>query len=382
MPKLKLTLKTLTPIWTGDVDRDSAELKIPSILGTLRWWYEGIIRGMGAFVCDPTGDDRCQYDEKTGVGALCPACRLFGCTGWARRFKVESSELGTMPLFFIANQAVYVSAGNWLFRIFGGRELGGRVVRGRGKPQFTFGVRTLWSENFSLTFTPTRGNGQEILNILAYLLDVVTTWGALGAKPQNGFGQVKVLSVLDTQDIEQGRALVQAEATRGQPLKGDECFNLSRFFGRLYEIRDPDPYAGVGKVIGEMPPGFDRSFIPCAFDIRYKSSSSFRGEGHDFGMRPFFRERFGRQITNELLGESLARKDEERAASRIQVSHLFREEVGGKYRLKVWGYVPRGKALDPGRVVETVDEFIMGSRGMFPGSVVLQRYDRREVLGP
>lgn len=381
---MEIKLKTLTPLWTGGVDRDSAELKETSILGTLRWWYEGIIRGLGTYACDPTGEDRCQYDEKKGPNALCPACRLFGCTGWARRFRVMGSDLGTMPLFFMANEAVYSSAGNWLFRIFGGKDLDGRMIREKDEVRFIFGVKALWSDSFDLTFVPTHGDARATLDVLVYLLDVVTTWGALGAKAQNGFGQVKVLSGLDSQIIADGRNLVQAEAKKGKPLpKDDRRFNLASFFGRVYELSDPAPYEGIGHSIGEVPPGFDYRFIPCAFDIRYKSSSSFRGRGRDFGMRPFFRERYGRRTTNELLGESRARTDEERSGSRIYVSHLFREERRGRYHLKIWGYVPPGLCQPVGvdEVASAVDEFISGAKGMFRASTVLRRYNMKEVLG-
>lgn len=44
---LIITLKTLTPLWTGGADGRSDRLHTTGIIGSLRWWYEGIVRGLG-----------------------------------------------------------------------------------------------------------------------------------------------------------------------------------------------------------------------------------------------------------------------------------------------------------------------------------------------
>jgi len=41
-----------TPIWTGDINGRSSEIKDLGIMGSLRWWYEAIIRGFDIFSCD------------------------------------------------------------------------------------------------------------------------------------------------------------------------------------------------------------------------------------------------------------------------------------------------------------------------------------------
>lgn len=78
-------LKAFTPIWTGDVDRKS-DMMIPTgLMGSLRWWYEVLVRGLGGKACDPTEDGvRCP----DRYGKHCVACELFGCTGWARKFRL------------------------------------------------------------------------------------------------------------------------------------------------------------------------------------------------------------------------------------------------------------------------------------------------------
>ncbi len=84
--KMNLTLKTLTPLWTGGVDGTCDRLHETSLIGSLRWWYEALVRGLGGFACDPTSEDRCP--DKSGNH--CVVCELFGCTGWARKFRLKT----------------------------------------------------------------------------------------------------------------------------------------------------------------------------------------------------------------------------------------------------------------------------------------------------
>lgn len=82
---MEIKLKTLTPLWTGGVDQSCDRLHETGLIGSLRWWYEALVRGLGGYACDPTSDDRCPDDQ----GRHCAACELFGCTGWARKFRLQ-----------------------------------------------------------------------------------------------------------------------------------------------------------------------------------------------------------------------------------------------------------------------------------------------------
>lgn len=378
MHKISFLVKTLTPIWSGGVDRDSNKVHETSIVGSLRWWYEGIIRGMEGDACDPTKDP-CPKGEKKKL--RCAACELFGCTGWSRKFRLEIGNIDTIPLFFVVNPNVYLSNGNWLFRIFGGQDLGG-IKTGRGlDTKFTFGVKTLWSKNpFELVVTALRGKGQDVIDIFSYLLWLATTYGAIGAKTQNGFGQVQVLEGLNEESIERGRILIQQdiEQKKGEHMAKKErssTFSVKNFFSNLYGIRTTQ-YTSSGKLIGETPPNFDyrRYFIPCSFDIRYKSSTKnpFTQQGIDFGMRPFLKNRFNTKVANSLLGETGVRNIEERSASKIHVSHLFYDSDSRQYRLKVWGYVPEDSGVSLDKVEAEVNEFIL--QHMFKGSQIIRSY--------
>ena len=397
MKTLDIHIKTLTPLWTGGADRNSNQPRETGILGSMRWWYEGIVRGMGGYVCNATADDasqRCLFEQKeeqsleAAIAGLCPACRLFGCTGWRRRFRLSVDGLEPQDLFFVASGGMYQAAGNWLWRMFGGNELGGDK-EGRGAATtFTFGVKALWGEHAAVRVTPLGGDAEGTLARVAFLLDTAIRWGALGAKPQHGFGQIQIVDRLDPRLIREGRTLIAADAQSRPGTSRPDFFNLGSFFSHLYRLAQPEPYRGTGRKIGAPPPGFDyrQHFIPCAFDIRYKSrSKDFRtGKGSDFGMRPWFRDKWGNTVAHRLFGRSDARRDDERSAGRIHVSHLYRLEPGGPWHLKVWGHVPadlQDARRNPISVSDVAGEVTAFVRAMFPGSELVDEFDRKEVLG-
>ncbi|GAB7081551.1 type III-B CRISPR module RAMP protein Cmr1 [Megalodesulfovibrio paquesii] len=86
-------LKALTDLWTGSVTLEEKNGQIKEktgpdrlittgLLGSIRWWFEVLVRGLGGSACDPT-DTKCEDRNH------CVVCELFGCTGWARKFKFE-----------------------------------------------------------------------------------------------------------------------------------------------------------------------------------------------------------------------------------------------------------------------------------------------------
>lgn len=364
MKLLEVDFHTFTPIWTGGANKNSDQVCITGLMGSLRWWYEGIIRGMGGRACDPTGKS-CEFNPKKSSPPqeqLCPACLLFGCTGWQRRFRIEVDNLKSIPLFFMASRGVHQASGNWLWRMFGGDQTGGKR-QGRGQAtQFTFGVQTLWGTAAKLRIIPLKTDEMGIVAQLSFLLDFISQWGALGAKAQNGFGQINFPN-LDKQLINVGFKEINSSAKRNIRKNNEEHFNLGRFFSRIYELGRDNPYADSGRLIGN--PGnfrYEDHFIPSAFDTRYKSRSRnpFTGLGENFGMRPWFKQRFGPEKTNLLLGNSQARTDEDRQGGRIGVSHLYRKQPGGPFYLKVWGHVPAIKTLglEPEDVAGEIDSFL------------------------
>lgn len=83
-----------TDIWTGDVDRKGEWLVPMGLLGSIRWWFEVLVRGLGGFACDPRPKpegNACPPDKRSpfAKGHHCVVCELFGCTGWARKFRFD-----------------------------------------------------------------------------------------------------------------------------------------------------------------------------------------------------------------------------------------------------------------------------------------------------
>lgn len=79
------TVKALTPIWTGDATGANGRLITTGLLGSIRWWFEVLVRGFGGSACDPSDPSgRCPDERRR-----CVVCELFGCTGWARKFRFQ-----------------------------------------------------------------------------------------------------------------------------------------------------------------------------------------------------------------------------------------------------------------------------------------------------
>lgn len=386
MQLLKVKLRTLTPIWTGDVDKNSKIIKETSLIGSLRWWFEGLVRGVGGFVCEPIEGKGCKLDSFENLDEICNACEYFGCTGWSRRFRMTCTALDHLPLFFVTNRYMYTLTGNWLMRIFNGKKETRPTYGGRQETFFKFENDTLWSNDFVLSFSSTDVRTYEkTKNLISFLLYFISKFGALGAKAQNGFGQVEIIDGLEKDSVNKGLELIK-QMRGNKPRNGK--FDISSFFCREYEIPNIRMYDNDFSLIGTQPQGFNfkNHFIPCAFDIRYKSSAKNprTGMGKDFGMRPWFNDHFGREITKKLLGETRPIKDEDRSASRINVSHLYRKEPKGNFILKIWGFIPddlKAEAISVSKVENVIDNFIKGQNGMFPGSRVISRFDGGKELG-
>ncbi|RLB13074.1 MAG: type III-B CRISPR module RAMP protein Cmr1 [Deltaproteobacteria bacterium] len=104
---MRFKLKALTDIWTGGV-KDKEHLHLTGIRGSIRWWYEALVRAYGGYACDPTDKDhRCKLQhsdlrnrlkehnndlQKALNDLICPACQFFGCTGWSAKFALRITD--------------------------------------------------------------------------------------------------------------------------------------------------------------------------------------------------------------------------------------------------------------------------------------------------
>ena len=131
--------KAITPIWTGGVDRNESRLIPSGLLGSVRWWFEVLVRGLGGSACDPSNSkNRCPDKQ----GHRCSVCELFGCTGWARKFRLD-------------------------------------ILDDNGRPiQDAIGV----NENFVFRFTPLRPIRVEEWALLDLTLQLMANYGAIGGR--------------------------------------------------------------------------------------------------------------------------------------------------------------------------------------------------------
>jgi len=176
---MDIKIATLTPIWTGNVRGEMDRVRESGILGSLRWWYEAILRGLGVSACDPTHTE-CRFDEKKyrksdsedqrqrlRDAGICDACQLFGATGWRRRFRLEVVDDKTTPIWNPSDNLVNIRPP--------GRKRGWYLVPGH------MGDFTIRLE----------GDNQNT-RVIAALFLFLEKWGSLGAKAQLGYGLFKI----------------------------------------------------------------------------------------------------------------------------------------------------------------------------------------------
>ncbi|MGP8320930.1 MAG: type III-B CRISPR module RAMP protein Cmr1, partial [Methanosarcinaceae archaeon] len=176
MKSMSIEIKTLTPIYTGGVNGKCGILHETGIIGSMRWWYEAIVRGLGGDACDPAERgcifDKGKYDngkndgknehEALHTAELCDACQIFGATGWKRRFSLRIIHDTTKPAW-------------------GGDEMLNVRPPSRSHGWFLPAGRV---GSFTLKI---RGD-PNVVSRIASLFIFLEKWGAIGAKPQLGYG--------------------------------------------------------------------------------------------------------------------------------------------------------------------------------------------------
>jgi len=98
-------LEALTDIWTGDANGKPDRLITTGLLGSIRWWFEVVVRGLDGAACDPSHhkDNKnpgpCPQPGRKphDAGHHCAVCELFGCTDWARKFRFDVLGADDVP---------------------------------------------------------------------------------------------------------------------------------------------------------------------------------------------------------------------------------------------------------------------------------------------
>lgn len=362
---LTISIKILTPIWTGDVNGRCSEIKETGIIGSLRWWYEAIVRGLGGYVCDSLNES-CEFDTKgygnalrsgksienalaVGLKEVCPVCRLFGCGGLKRQFQLYTMDAPTTPLHF--RTSVDMNK-NWLRRIFG------------GESQDIDNLNVFYGE---LTFRfLLKGNDTDyIRSQLVMLFRFISEYGGLGAKLQHGFGEIEVLKIepqiRDKLLVEDGlnelsRRIQKVETTANIP------YNLEHFILLEYVLSAPSlkPFMMQSSHIGKISKNQEDMYIPCAFDLRYKGKDK-------FGMRRWLKEikkwsesdnpkklgqidqLLGPRSQWDTYGKTVKIDENFRTASRLCFGMPYKID-DKDYRLRIFGFAPPSLMLTEGEM--------------------------------
>ncbi|WP_419662247.1 CRISPR-associated protein, Cmr1 family [Desulfosarcina variabilis str. Montpellier] len=384
MTEETIILQTLTPLWTGGTDGDSNKIHLTGIVGSLRYWYEGIVRVLGGSPCIQVTDSPdekhspCRYvveDSNTSQDLrLCPVCKLFGTTGWKRRFRISMSGLISQPLFFMASRPVQTQTTSWFELIYKSR----RIKGGRG---ILFQSSALWGRAELKII-----GDKEAVNRIIALLGFMERFGAIGAKTQNGFGQFKIEPKVTGLLINEEFKALAAEIVRNndEVSNNNVYFSIQDFFSHTYQLKHHNSYFSQLKAIGEkVPDGAKKLFYPCAFDLRYKNQMR---QGRNSGLRQFFKNsKWSKKTAAKLFGTDKKNSwDQNNWASHIHVSHPFRLDQDGNWLLKIWGTVPEGlwnsheKHPDRNEIESIINEYISGRQGMFPGSTIVCRYKKKD----
>lgn len=236
----KVKIRTLTPLWTGGVEGKPDRLYETGIIGSMRWWYEALIRGLDGTACDPTSDkkeERCPDKNENH----CDACELFGCTGWARKFRLEVEFNNTIPDVWI-----------------GTREK--RKIR--NKEQYlkrnVAGLMSNGTINFK--FIPLREVTLNEWALLNKTLNIIEKYGALGAHTSQGNGVIKII---ENELLQQDRNPEKSKLRKSG--NGIKLPNLNNFFFYKFHIKFKKD---ISTLIDEKVFWRTYHFLPIAFHIR------------------------------------------------------------------------------------------------------------------
>lgn len=320
---MNITIQTLTPLWTGGIDQTSDRLHETGLLGSLRWWYEALVRGLGGYACDPTehecslsGDNLKAYEQACAEGKLlhqalseaklCVACQLFGATGWRRRFKLQVSA---------QDRPAWEGGRNINVRPYG-RNRGWYLYPGR------VGTVTL----------DLMGDEQTLKQLLA-LFRFLEAWGSLGPRPQLGYGVFRIVGLDRTPQPAAWASLGDA------PLGGLPDLRAFTFLKLRFKPGEDNWWtrvSGLRELRGQRD--------------QWASIESLAANGM-VPVMPALKNylRFGQRWSSVALPHWLfgTLRGDERARSKVALSWAYRLPDTGEWEIRGWVHLPddaRGRA--------------------------------------
>lgn len=298
----------VTPLWTGDSERKGGTVRETGIIGSLRWWYEILVRGLGGTACDPT-NTLCNND------AFCDACSLFGCTGRSRKFKLEV----VMP----------------------------EEKKGESDDKTNVLGFMLKDGSVTLKFVPLKEIEGEEWVLLNETIKLIARYGALGGRTAQGNGVIKLVDNENDLDrlASKYNACIPAflrPAKSFDYLQGKEFYDLRDFVSLLYVLE------------------FDESIdmLRDSLDINSHLSVLWN-RYHVLPIAPNVRRALrSSTISKDLFGGK-------GRGSRVFVSHGYTDEHSeNTVRFRIFAFV-RGKEEDRKKFCQTVESTLRDGLGEF-----------------
>ncbi|MEG4942461.1 type III-B CRISPR module RAMP protein Cmr1 [Microcoleus sp. F4-D5] len=310
---LKLKIKTLTPLWTGGVEAGKVDrIHETGILGSLRWWMEVLVRGVGGNACDPT-EQKCS--RKNG---LCDVCKIFGAEGQKRQFRLEVQEVQISDTVIQhpiqANRSYTNNQGKsktptWYFP---------DPTRKDIKPQPAntpkTGTLILKIQSLQPDFNP---------GVIGGLIQLIADRSALGARSQMGFGVIEVMD----DDL-------------SKPIR----FNTQTLYKWLIAIAGNKIYQDLPSLqnifLAQIQPkhSIDSFTEKDTFNLKYDLRQLFRtdpnannGTNEDGKSRPKKKDR-DKDLRHFIMGTV----EGDRMAAKIKISRAYDDDK----LMRVWGWVP------------------------------------------
>ncbi len=324
--RITVHVQPFTPVWTGDAAGSGSHVRETGILGSLRWWYEALLRGLGHYACDPS-QGTCIFDKDTGLSSICLACQVFGCTGFSRRFRLTVEGGGD------AGQPKEVRLKN---------PANGQQHRGWRIPPNL-------ASSLKLVLLPLSPGGITDFErgALFYTLSLIERYGALGAKASQGQGVVRVtdwgsLSTILSLDNWKATLAQRKPKVEQNPSPAPA---LADFVGATITL---DPASTSANRWWDTLPltGFNAfnlstssPWIPSAPAVRAHLRGWLRDQGNFKGLTGSLADERHR-LMGVVQGQNTR-------GSNIFVTHLYRPEAQSPWTMRIFGFVPgHGNAVD------------------------------------
>jgi len=331
-----IKIKTLTPLWTGDIEGKCTKIKETGIIGSLRWWYEALVRGLGGYACDPTSGNSCSLDykkykkhidpgkseQKALDEQICPACQLFGCTGWKKRF------------------GLVINGGEMVYN----RNLDIFNIQPKGRRNGWFfgpGIISKDKNNLMMNITTKKKDYYE--RDVKLVLGIIQEWGALGARTQIGYGVVNFLNPNNGRKIKIEENKINNFDIKTKNGKNNFLPNLQDFFFAKvnFKVESNEWYK---KVDGLKEKQLNNTNVRNSKEIVYNEYSTKNIIPISPAIKNYLRfDVFSNISRNEkkfIFGTIYNRK----ISTKINISFAYPfNNVNNEWEFRIWGWVPREK---------------------------------------